>query len=130
MPKYTLGMETYISAEEANAIARFTKEILKKENYSTSVYAKAGSNAALLTIYGVTLQATQRRLIELIESKQKIARWRPIYIEFRKSEVWIEKPNGVGDRGEEEVLAVKMYSRIELTLERRGVSQKGVSPAY
>lgn len=101
---YKLGWRSAAAAGVAHSIAKTAEEYLKQSS-TTTVYATAGENAALLIIYGIELKTEQVKLIELIAEEQKRMNWPTIYIEFRRHEIWIEKDNGVKERGAEEILA-------------------------
>jgi len=103
--EYKLGMKSASAAEEASLIAKFTIENLKQSKQTTKVYAKAGEIAALLIIYGIQSKESQTKLAAMIRAKQKDKGWRTIHIEFRRREVWIQKSEGVGERGAEEILS-------------------------
>ncbi len=102
---YKLGMKSAASADLGKQIWLFAKTECNRIEPSAVLYFKAGDNAVLLTIYGIEAKTERTKLVEMIEAEQKRQNWRTIYIEFRKSEVWIEKDNGVKERGAEEILA-------------------------
>lgn len=111
-PEYNLGMKSADSASEANLIAKIAAKYLEKD-LEAKIYAKAGENAVLLTVYGVESRVTQERLVGLIGTEQLREGWRKIYVEFREREVWIERPNGVKERGDERLLLKRTLTTAE-----------------
>ena len=106
-PDYKLGMKSAAAAAEANSIAQCVKANVRIESRPPTAYATAGKNAALLVIYGIESKESQAKLIDVLALEQKRKGWRSIYIEFRRREVWVVKPNGVRERGDEKILAMR-----------------------
>jgi hypothetical protein len=110
-PEYNLGMRSAASAEAGRSVWLFAKPALSKIEPRAVLYRSAGDKAVLLTVYGVESEKAQMKLVKLIELEQERQGWRPIYIEFRRREVWVQKPNGVRERGDEEILRVRKLGR-------------------
>ncbi len=102
---YKLGMKSATSADLRKQVWLYAKTECNRIKPSAVLYSKAGDNAILLIIYGIEAKTERIKLVEAIQAEQKKKNWRTIYIEFRKREVWIEKNNGVKERGAEEILA-------------------------
>jgi hypothetical protein len=109
--EYNLGMRDADAADARNEVCLFAEAPLSKIEPRGVLYGSGGRKAILLYVYGVVSEKAQTKLVELIELEQERKGWRPIHIVFKRREVWIEKPNGVRERGNEEVLAVRTLRR-------------------
>lgn len=110
-PKFNLGWQSASSAEIGKQIWLFTKSATKKLSLSGSIYYRAGERGVLLTVYGIESKTVQSKIVEILEVEQKKHHWRTIYIQFRKREVWIERPSGIKERGDEEIMLTRILSR-------------------
>lgn len=110
-PNNKLGFESASAAEAGTYIWKSVNLILNDLKLSSIFYQQAGRKGVLLTFYGIKDSSQWNRIAAQVKKKQKLLDWPTIYLEFRKQEIWIEKPNGVRERGKEEILVTIILNK-------------------